>query len=53
VEVLKKLLAHQQVVVQLAATIALIVLAASMSHYFMERPFLRLKARFKRTGDAP
>jgi peptidoglycan/LPS O-acetylase OafA/YrhL len=53
VEVPKKLLAHQHVVVQLAATIALIVLAASMSHYLVERPFLRLKARFKRTGDAP
>jgi peptidoglycan/LPS O-acetylase OafA/YrhL len=50
VEVPKKLLAHQWVVVQLAATVALIVLVASMSHFFAERPFLRLKARFKGTG---
>ena len=45
----QKLLAHQHVLVQLAATIALIVVVASMSHFFVERPFLRLKARFKGT----
>jgi peptidoglycan/LPS O-acetylase OafA/YrhL len=51
----KKLLAHQPVVVQLAATVALTVLVASASHFFVERPFLRLKARFKQTaaGAAP
>jgi|ERR1039458_3563768 peptidoglycan/LPS O-acetylase OafA/YrhL len=51
----KKLLAHQPVVVQLAATIAAIVLVASASHFFVERPFLRLKTRFKQTvaGTAP
>ncbi len=46
VEVPKKLLPQQAVVVQLAETIALIVLVASGSHFFVERPFLRLKARF-------
>jgi peptidoglycan/LPS O-acetylase OafA/YrhL len=51
----RKLLAHQPVVVQLAATIAVIVLVSSASHFFVERPFLRLKARFKQTaaGAAP
>jgi peptidoglycan/LPS O-acetylase OafA/YrhL len=54
VDVPKKLLSHQHVVVQLAASIALIVVVASMSHFFVERPFLRLKARFQGTasGDA-
>ena len=51
----KKLLAHQPVIVQLAATIALIVAVASVSYFFVERQFLRLKARFKRTtgGTTP
>jgi peptidoglycan/LPS O-acetylase OafA/YrhL len=43
----KKLLSHQPVLVQLAAAIVLIVAVASASHFFVERPFLRLKARFK------
>jgi peptidoglycan/LPS O-acetylase OafA/YrhL len=50
VSVPKKLLAHQPVVVQLVATIALIVAVASASHFFVERPFLRLKTRFKQTA---
>jgi peptidoglycan/LPS O-acetylase OafA/YrhL len=45
----KKLLGHQMVAVQLAGTVALVVVAASASHFFVERPFLRLKARFKET----
>jgi peptidoglycan/LPS O-acetylase OafA/YrhL len=55
VEVPKKLLAHQWVGVQLAASVILIVSMASMSHYLVEQPFLRLKARFKPTavGAAP
>ena len=55
VDVPKKLLTHLPVVLQLAATVALIVAVASMSHYFVERPFLRLKERFRQTaaGAAP
>jgi peptidoglycan/LPS O-acetylase OafA/YrhL len=50
VSVPKKLLPQAPVVVQLAATIALTVVVASASHFFVERPFLRLKARFKQTA---
>jgi peptidoglycan/LPS O-acetylase OafA/YrhL len=50
VSVPEKLLARQPVVVQLGASIALTVLVATASHYFVERPFLRLKARFKQTA---
>ena len=50
VDVPKKLLPHLPVILQLAATVALIVLVASASHFFIERPFLRLKARFKQTA---
>jgi peptidoglycan/LPS O-acetylase OafA/YrhL len=46
----KKLLSHQPVLVQLAAAIVLIVAVASASHFFVERPFLRLKARFRETS---
>jgi len=48
VAVPKKLLPGQPIVVQLAATIALTVAVASVSHFFVERPFLRLKTRFQR-----
>jgi peptidoglycan/LPS O-acetylase OafA/YrhL len=55
VSVPKKLLPHQPVIVQFVATVALIVAVASASHYFVERPFLKLKTRFKTTaaGAAP
>jgi peptidoglycan/LPS O-acetylase OafA/YrhL len=55
VDIPKKLLAHQPVVLQFAATVALIVAVASASHYLVERPFLKLKTRFKTTaaGAAP
>jgi len=46
----KKLLPHLAAVGQLALTILLIVAAATLSHYLVERPFLKLKARFKRTA---
>ena len=46
----KKIVAHEPVVVQLAATVAVVVLVASASHFFVERPFLRLKRRFKQTA---
>jgi peptidoglycan/LPS O-acetylase OafA/YrhL len=49
VSVPKKLLAQEPVVVQLGATIALTILVASASHFLVERPFLRLKTRFKQT----
>jgi peptidoglycan/LPS O-acetylase OafA/YrhL len=49
VGVAKKILSQQHVAVQLAGTIAAVVLVASGSHYFVERPFLKLKERFKRT----
>jgi peptidoglycan/LPS O-acetylase OafA/YrhL len=51
----KKLLAHLPAVVQLAAAIALTVLVASVSHFLVERPFLKLKTRFQQTaaGAAP
>ena len=50
-----KLLEHYPLVLQVAATIALIVAIASLSHHFVERPFLLLKTRFKGTaaGAAP
>jgi Predicted acyltransferases len=40
---------HQRVGVHLAAMIALVVAVASLSHFLVERPFLRLKTRFKQT----
>ncbi len=49
VDVPKKLLPHSPVVLQLAATVLLIVAIASASHYLVERPFLRMKRRFKQT----
>ena len=45
----KRLLADWPVVIQLAASITVIVLVASASHFLVERPFLRLKTRFKQT----
>ncbi len=50
VEAPKRLLLHQPVALQLVAAIALVVGVASVSHFFIERPFLKLKARFKRTA---
>jgi peptidoglycan/LPS O-acetylase OafA/YrhL len=50
VEVPRKLLPQEPLVVQLSATIALTVLVASGSHFLVERPFLKLKTRFKRTA---
>jgi len=47
----KNALVHQRVEIQLAATVALITLAASASYYFIERPFLRLKTRFSRAAS--
>jgi peptidoglycan/LPS O-acetylase OafA/YrhL len=46
----KKLFPHLAAVWQLAATVALIVAVATLSHYFVERPFLKLKGRFQRTA---
>jgi peptidoglycan/LPS O-acetylase OafA/YrhL len=46
----KKLLPHSAVIWQLGAAVALIVAIASLSHYVVERPFLRLKARFQQTA---
>jgi peptidoglycan/LPS O-acetylase OafA/YrhL len=46
----KRLLPDYGVLLQLSATVALIVAIASLSHYFVERPFLRLKERFKQTA---
>ena len=46
----KKLLPDYGGIWQLSATVALIVAVASLSHYFVERPFLRLKERFKQTA---
>lgn len=42
-----KLLPAYSTVVRLAASVAIVVMAASLSHFCVERPFLRLKARFK------
>jgi peptidoglycan/LPS O-acetylase OafA/YrhL len=50
VEVPKKLLPHQPAVVQLAAAAALVVAIASVSYFLVERPFLKLKIRFKQTA---
>ena len=52
IDIPKKLLPHYAVIWQLGATVALIVAVASVSHYFVERPFLRLKERFKQTAAA-
>jgi peptidoglycan/LPS O-acetylase OafA/YrhL len=49
VDVPKKVLPHLPIAAQLSVTIAVIVLIASASFFFVERPFLRLKARFKQT----
>ena len=46
----RKLLPHYAVIWQMAATVALIVAIASLSHYLVERPFLRLKSRFQQTA---
>jgi peptidoglycan/LPS O-acetylase OafA/YrhL len=46
----KKLLPHLPTLVQFIATIALVVLVASGSHFLIERPFLKLKTRFQRTA---
>jgi peptidoglycan/LPS O-acetylase OafA/YrhL len=48
----KKLFAHQPAAVQLAAAVILITLTASASYFFVELPFLRLKARFHQTAPA-
>jgi peptidoglycan/LPS O-acetylase OafA/YrhL len=50
VRVPRALLPHQPVIVHLVALIALIVAVASLSHFLVERPFLRLKTRFKQTA---
>jgi len=50
VDVPKKLLRDYAVIWQLAASVALVVAIASMSHYIVERPFLRLKTRYKQTA---
>jgi peptidoglycan/LPS O-acetylase OafA/YrhL len=49
----KKLLPHAPMVAQLLATIALVVMVASGSHFLIERPFLKLKKRFQRTAAGP
>ena len=47
-------LAHYPAVVQLTVSFTIIVLLASGSYYFIERPFLRLKERFEpRRREAP
>jgi peptidoglycan/LPS O-acetylase OafA/YrhL len=47
------LLPHQPAVVLLAVMIALTVAIASLSHFLVERPFLRLKTRFTRIPGEP
>jgi len=46
----EKLLPYRNEVVQLIAAVALVTGVASLSHFYVERPFLRLKTRFKRTA---
>jgi len=50
IDVPKKLFPDYPTIWQLGATVVLIVAVASVSHYFVERPFLRLKERFKQTA---
>jgi peptidoglycan/LPS O-acetylase OafA/YrhL len=44
----RKILAAYPMAVQLAATMIFVILTASASYYFVERPFLKMKERFNR-----
>ena len=49
----KRLLSAYPVAAQLAVCITMVILAASCSYFFIERPFLRLKRRFASASAAP
>jgi peptidoglycan/LPS O-acetylase OafA/YrhL len=53
VSVPDKLLAGYPMIARVAASAAIVILFASLSHYVIERPFLRLKARFGRPELIP
>ncbi|MEO8050185.1 MAG: acyltransferase [Acidobacteriota bacterium] len=46
IDIPKKFLGGRPMLVQLAATMILVTIAASFSYFVIEKPFLRLKARF-------